>query len=322
MGGVTGWAGAPPSSISGVSIVKDGISNYLSYSQVEVIGVCLWVDWSWAGPSFETTLELDEYQPDLVVSVFDKPGDNPWTEARDFLDPVSHAGGSAAVGAAFGTNLGYGSNNATPQVNDQTIHTYVVDVVGDPFDYLNLPWTLRSDTKGYLPYYSSDLDAASDRMGLAEAFQLNTYDPFSYYIGPSMFANWGYLYPRVMTLNQPNNYKGSILAGLHGAAIVTNSNYLHIVHSTSDSCGTNCAVANVNASLNGENEIWEEVYPYDKKIKLGDMGVESLTPVGTQDNQAGNGNYVFQIWRHYRGCIQGDGSLVYATVPVPPTKKM
>ena len=113
---------------------------------------------------------------------------------------------------------------------------------------------------------------------------------------------------------------GSIMAGLRAAAIVTNRNYLHVVKSTGDSCGTNCAVANVNTS--SQNTIWQEVYPYDKPIQMGEMGIGSLTPVGAQDNQAGNGNYVFQLWRHYRGCIHGDGSLVFATVPVPPTQKM
>lgn len=314
------FAGPPPSTTTGLNIVTDAANDYMTYANVNIIGICLWESWSWFGPSFEVTLEMDEYQPDLVVSVFDQPGDDPWAEASTFMDPVAHAGGSTAVSATYGDQLNYGANNSMPQVNDQGMKTYVVDVVGSPFDYLQLPWMLQSDTKGYMPYYSSDLDAASDRMGLAEALQLNTYNPFGYYIGPSMFANWGYLYPRVMTLNQPNNYEGSIMAGLHGAAIVTNSNYLHVVQSTADSCGTNCAVANVNTS--SSNTIWEEVYPYDKQIEMGDMGIGSLTPVGTQDNQAGGGNYVFQLWRHYRGCIQGDGSLIFTTITVPPTQKM
>ncbi len=316
------WALPPPSTITGINIVTDAANNYTHYANVNVIGVCVWMSWSWLGPSFEATLEMDEFQPDLVVSVFDQPGDDPWWEAKNFFDPVANAGGSTAIQAAFGTSLGYGSRDSMPATgtNDQGMRTYVVDVVGDPFDYLNLPWMLRSDTKGYVPYYSSDLDATSDRMGIAEALQINTYNPFDYYVGPSMFSNWGYLYPRVMTINQPNNYMGSVLAGLHSAAIVTNRNYLHVVQSTNDSCGTNCAVANVN--LSNSNAVWEEVYPYDKQIQLGDMGMGSATPVGSQDNQAGKGNYVFQLWRHYRGCIQGDGNLIYQTVSVPPTQKM
>lgn len=309
----------PPSTITSVNIVTDAMNNYTQYANVSIIGICMWMSWSWDGPQVETTLEMDEYQPDLIVTVFDQPGDDPWFEANTIFDPVAHLGGSTAVNLAYGDELNYGANNSMPQVNDQTMRTYVVDVIGDPFDYLHMPWMLRSDTNGYMPYYSSDLDAASDRMGLAELLQLNTYNPFGYYVGPSMFANWGYLYPRIMTLNQPNNYEGSIMAGLHSAAIVTNRNYLHVVQSTADSCGVNCAVANVNTS---SNTVWEEVYPYDKQIQMGEMDIGSITPVGSQDNQAGNGNYVFQLWRHYRGCIQGDGSLIYTTVTVPPTQKM
>ncbi len=322
LAGAVAMAEPPPSRISGVTIASDAVSNYLSYAHVKVIGVCVWMEWTMWGPTFETTLELDEFQPDMVISTFDSPGDDPWIEANTVMDPAAHLAGNAAVDGLYGSNLGYGANNASPPQNDQAIHTYVVDVVGDPVDYIHMPWMLRSDTHGYLSYYSSDLDAATDRMGIAEALQFKTYNPFEYYIGPSMFANWGYLYPRVMSINQPNEYEGSVLAALHAGAIVSNGNILHVVHSTNDSCGQNCAVANINADLNNRNEIWQEVYPYNKKITLGDMGVGSLLPVGSADNAAGKGNYVFQVWRHYRGCIQGPGHLVFASVPVPPTQKM
>lgn len=314
------YAEAPPSTITGVGIVGDAVSHYLDYSQMKVIGICLWYQMTWLGPQVEPTLEMDEYQPDLVVSVFDQPGDDPWVEANTFVDPVAHACGSASVSATYGDDLNYGGNNAMPQVNDQGIRTYVVDVVGNPFMFIKTPWMLKSDTTPYVPYYSSDLDAAMDRMGLAEALQLNTYNPFGYYVGPSMFSNWGYLYPRVMTIDQPNNYEGSVLAALHAAAIVTNHNYLHVVKGTDDSCGINCAVSNV--TISGSNETWEEVYPLDKQIQLGEMDIGSLIPVGSQDNQAGNGNYVFQVWRHYRGCVQGTGNLIFTSIAIPPTDKM
>ena len=43
--------------------------------------------------------------------------------------------------------------------------------------------------------------------------------------------------------------------------------------------------------------------------------------LGEKDDHAGNGNYVFLVWRHYRGCIQNPGLFITATVDVPPTNK-
>lgn len=315
---LSAYAKAPPSTITSATIIADATTNYGLYGQTTIIGTCWWK----VGPVVYPTLELDQYQPDLIVTVFDQMGDDPWLEANTVLDPVLHIAATTTTSAAFGENLGYGNSDPMPttETGSQGIHTYVVDVVGDPFMAIPMPMTLLRDTTPMLPYYSSDLDAPMDRMGFAEALQLNTYNPFEYYLGSSPLSNWGYLYPRVMTILQPNNYEGSVLAGLHAAAIVTNKNYLHIVHSTSDSCGINCAVANVNTKT--QNAIFEEIYPYDKQITLGDMGIGSSTPVGSADDQAGNGNYVFQIWRHYKGCIQGFGKFVSATVVVPPTQKM
>ena len=124
-----------------------------------------------------------------------------------------------------------------------------------------------------------------------------------------------------MSVDNNNDYKASVSLALHGADIATNQNTLHISQGTSNSCGTNCAVDSVVEENDETHEIWQEVYPHDRHVVLGESDAGSLLPLDQADITAGHGNYVFVIWRHYRGCIQGTGNFRWASHYVPPTTK-
>ncbi len=316
---------APPGNIYFPEIAVDVASHMFDYSQFELIGACVWLSWSWTGPNVETTPELDEYIPDLAVSVYNETGDDPWWEVNETIDKVGYAGGSAVAQAAFGFALGNGQDTATNDSSQQGLNqrTKYVDVIGnvDPMAYFPF-LSLQLNTQSFEPYYLSEIDLPG-RLGVAEDIDPESYDPLGYYIGQSFVNKWGYEYPRIMTSNTDNDYTASVMAAQRAADIVTNGNALHVVNSTSDSCGTNCAVANVIEENSDNNELWEEVYPNDEHISPG-QNAATLPPgqiLGGTDEQAGNGNYVFVIWRHYKGCIQGDGDLIYDTVGVSPTNK-
>lgn len=65
-------------------------------------------------------------------------------------------------------------------------------------------------------------------------------------------------------------------------------------------------IANVIFDPKREKVIWQEVYPNNRNIKPGDAD-----DFGVSDEKSGNGNYVFVIWRKYRGCIQHEGKLLH-----------
>ena len=136
-----------------------------------------------------------------------------------------------------------------------------------------------------------------------------------------MYHHWGYEFPRSMSVNIDNDYKASVVVALHAADLVTNNNALHTIQSTEDSCGQTCAVANVIEEMTEEHAIWQEVYPNDRRILLGQDNTVELDSLGQADDVAGNGNYVFVVWRHYKGCVQAPGNVVLVTQPISPTKK-
>lgn len=311
--------------MTSLTFIGDAAANYLSYSNFSIIGVCVWLQCSIYGCWPSTTLELDEHLPDLAVSVFNEQGDDPWLTPSLTLDQMAYVSGNSLLQITTGlsnSNMSNGnqSNMDNAEHNNGETTKYV-DVLGSPGMLFHIPiLTLRAATFPLEPFYQSALDTPG-RMGVAEIFEPETYNPFGGYIG-NFFKHWAPEFPRSMTVDNDNDYIASTSIALHAADIVTNDNSLHVVHSASDSCGINCAVANVVQESSDSHEVWEEVYPHDHHITLGAMHmIPGESPIHHADIAAGNGNYVYMIWRHYKGCVQHAGSLIYDTVDVPPTQR-
>ena len=313
---------SPPSTITTPEIAVKVAKHYLDYTHFKIIGECQWLDTSSGIPVTHTTLELDEYLPDLIVTVFNHPGDDPWFEAATMLDSPAQVSASVLVKASTGYPMETG-HNASQSGNLHADHLVMkeADVIGNPETTFQFPFAhLDVDTDAFMPYYQSSLDMG-DRSGTAELWRPESFDPFDYYIGPGFYNHWGYEFPRSMSVNIDNDYKSSIVIALHAADIVTNKNTFHTVQSTEDSCGKSCAVANVIEEMDEQHAIWQEVYPNDRHIQLGEDDSTELDSLGEEDEAAGNGNYVFVVWRHYKGCQQAPGKVIYKTVSVSKTKK-
>lgn len=299
------------------------MDGYLDYTHFEVIGACLFFKCSWHGCVTTPTPELSEYLPDLVVTSYSGEGNDPWEEVSDTLDPVADAAGNASVASLTGFPL---TNDHSAMITTgmalASNMARSVDVIGNPAALFEDPFPhLHVDTDAYEPYYQSALDAIMDRSGMAEALEPMTFSPTGDYIGHSFVDHWSYEFPRTMVVDVDNPYKAALIAAQHAADMVTNKNTLHVIHSVDDSCGKNCAVANVIQETSDTHEIWQEVYPSDHHVVPGQDDTLDPTSLGSGDEAKGNDNYVFVIWRHYKGCVQAPGKLIYATVTVPPTTK-
>lgn len=317
---------APPDHITTPEILWKVSSHYLDHTHFKVTGACVWFRCSWHGCHTSTTLELDEYLPDLIVSSYNQSGDNPWYEASVLLDPATDATANEASQLLTGYPLTEG--RSTLQTGNQHADHLVmreVDVIGNPDVLYFFPYaSLDVDTNAFEPYYQSVLDWG-ERSGVAELMRPESLDPFNHVIGSGFYNHWGYEFPRSMSVGIDNDYKAAVVTALHAADIVTNNNLLHTVNSLNNSCGENCAVANVIEEYDvdaGERHAeWEEVYPNDRFIQLGEDDSLQLDSLGSADQADGNGNYVFVVWRHYQGCQQGRGDLIYATKHISPTVK-
>ena len=299
----------PPHPISSFTIAIRVLGKTFTNSHYRIIGSCTWAEGKFP-PKLVPVPAVEQYLPDLIVTVSNTPDTNPWIEAKAiFENKVSQSLYQKTYKLATGFDLGFGDDSG--QLSDMHINeerTRVVDVIGSPAGFYRFPsLSHKAETKFGTPYYLSEADAVSDRTELAEIMYMATH--------PNLLMNhdignidiWGHEIPRLMRVTQPSRFRASVVAALHAADIVTNKNGLHVTHSTSNSCGKNCVIANVIYDPKHEKVIWQEVYPKNRNINPGDA-----SDLGVNDDKAGNGNYVFVIWRKYRGCIQHKGKLVSA----------
>ena len=321
-------AASAASGVSSFNIATKTARSFLKYNRppyitIPVTGVCFWLHEK-PIPHMSSTLELSQYLPDLVVTVYPAVGDDPWIEAKTIYDIAANEA-AQGVSSLFGFPFTAGSRtNEQNMTHADTLQTRIVHVVGNPFLLTDLPKPrLRYATSAFTLYYHSELDAFADRTGIAEMVHLNSYGLFF-----NMIGNWENEFPRYMEVNNVNNYKVSVITALRAADIVTNDSLgqtLHVVLPVSDACGENCAISNVTEDNKGI--IWQEVYPINHTILPGQTdNPTNPISIGISDDNAGighagKGRYVFVLWRHYHGCVQNSGKFITATEIIPDTKR-
>lgn len=300
----------PPHPISSIGIATKVLNKLFTNSHYKVIGNCTWAVGK-LPPKLVPVPSVEQFLPDLIVTVANRPETNPWIEAKALYEnPASQALYQKTYRLAIGSELGFGDDagqTSAMHINDE--RTRIVNVIGSPAGLYRFPYlSHRSETRFGYPYYLSEADAVADRTEIAEITYMATHPQllFNHDIGSSTQV-WGHEIPRLMRVTHPSRFRASVVAALHAADIVTNKNSLHITQSTSNTCGSNCVVSNVIFDANNKNVIWQEVYPKNRNINFNDS-----SDMGIEDEQAGNGNYVFVVWRKYRGCIQHEGKLVRA----------
>lgn len=298
----------PPNPISSFGIATKVLSKLFANSHYKVIGSCTWAEGKFP-PKMVVIPAVEQFIPDLIVTVANRPETNPWIEAKALYEnPASRALYQKTYQLATGSELGFGDDAG--QTNSQHLNderTRVVDVIGSPAGLYRFPYlSHKPETRFGFPYYISEADAVSDRTELAEIAYMATHPHllFNHDIG-SQTQVWGHEIPRLMRVTHPSRFRASVVAALHAVDIVTNKNSLHVTQSTTNACGPNCVVANAIFDRENKNIIWQEVYPKNRNIDF-----KVAEELGVEDEKAGNGNYVFVVWRKYRGCIHHQGKLI------------
>lgn len=305
----TSWAEdvKPPHPINTATLTARVLKKTIHNTHYRIIGACLWIKKS--PPGIETGPAIEQYLPDLIITVSNQPGANPWHEAGILYENhLAIKGYQTAFTAIMGMPFDVG--DVSGQMNPQHLNeerTRVVNVIGSPAGLYRLPKvTHKPETRFAKPYYSSLSDAVSDRTESGEIAYMATHPHLlmGHEIG-TLTNHWGQEIPRLMRVTQPSRFRASVVAAMHAADIVTNKQSLHVAIPTSNACGPNCVVANVIYDPNHERVIWQEVYPNNRMIEPGNP-----LDFGVADDLKGHGNYVFVIWRKYRGCVKQSGKLI------------
>jgi len=288
------------------------IGKTIKNSHYRIIGSCLWLK-KGMPPKIEPGPAVEQFIPDLVVTVSNNPGENPWVEAGvAFENKAALTGYQAVFRQVMHMPFDYGNGSGQQgggHLNETRAR--VVHVIGSPSSLYRLPkLTHQPETTFGKPYYSTHADAVIDRTESAEIVYMLTHPNLllNHEIG-SVTHSWGPEIPRLMRVIQPSRFRASVVSAMHALDIVTNEG-MHVKLPTSNQCGPNCVVANVifepkQKSIADQQVLWQEVYPNNRMIFPGDPN-----EFGVEDDAKGHGNYVFVVWRKYRGCVKQQGKLM------------
>ncbi|WP_084273782.1 TIGR03756 family integrating conjugative element protein [Legionella fairfieldensis] len=308
----------PPKPLNSLQLAAKINAKIPAYSHIKLKGVCVWLTKKFP-PKMITAPAIAQFVPDLIVTVSNQPGQNPWMEANMLVEnKLALAGYQAVYQEAMGVPLGFGNDSML--INPAHLnegYTRVVSVFGAP-PALRLPSiTHRPETAFPAVYYSSLADAVMERTEAAELAYMATHPDLlvGHAIG-SATSHWGFEIPRLMHVTQPSRFRASVVAAMHAADIVTNASSLHAGINTSNRCGKDCIIANVIHDSQRKKVIWHEVYPKNRLVKPG-----NAEDWGIEDEKAGHGNYIFVLWRRYEGCVEQKGQLISGVGMGKPPKR-
>lgn len=303
------------SQINTAEISADTLAAVPSCLHYEIEGLCFWLRCSWHGCWIETTLKVSEYLPDLTMSVFDQAGSNPWLLPNETLDKAGLVSAEVQTSTLTGDAYGFGSASDLAGHHTSDDRLKEVDVLGNPVAKLfQPPVFIPSNSEPLLPYFQSMLDAASWRSGLTEMFYPGSVVPGVHDIGQFPYNVWGSLYPRTGFVDTDDDAKAGAVIAQRSASIITQIDQPHVYYPLSETCGSHCKA--YSAVENDATTIqWQMVYPI-ASTSCNIFGVNylgHLMPWGSDAAEVGQGSYVWVMWHHYEGCIQGHGSYLGST---------
>jgi integrating conjugative element protein (TIGR03756 family) len=294
--------------LSTLAIIQHTLAAMPRCSHYRVTGICFWLDCHYGICTTNTTLRVEHYLPDAVVSVYRETDSNPW-EYAGIVDQLAYPVGNVQCEKMLGNSLGYGQLPAN-QKTDIDTHFKEVDVIGNPALLLLKRFSelfISSVARPFKPYYLSLADSYAWRSPMLEmALYPQFVLPGVHTIG-SALNSWGNVYPRTGFILQSNDAKAAAVIAQRAVDIATQANSLHVYQPLAIDCGQACHIAETKE--NDAHIKWQMIYPLTETTctVFGENDTNTLLPWKSEATQAGDGNYTWVLWRHYRGCIQGRG---------------
>lgn len=188
--------------------------------QYRVVGLCYWLLCTPFGCTVKTSVKVKHNLPELVVSTYNSPGDNPWQEM-------------AVMDAAASGTLSGGDTNPRITHSKTKIRFKDAAAIGHPADasfyrFLSSSgYSCSSNVTPFQPYFLSTLDSLAWRSGVSEMLYPEALTPGLREVGQSGDL-WGNIYPRSGVLGQTHDYKAGAVIAQRTADIVTRAGQLHV----------------------------------------------------------------------------------------------
>ncbi|HAV1239818.1 TPA: TIGR03756 family integrating conjugative element protein, partial [Salmonella enterica] len=169
--------------------------------QYRVVGLCYWLLCTPVGCTVKTSIKVKHNIPELVVSSYSAPGDNPWAEMK-------------ITDAATAGILGGGDTNPRITNSKTKIRYKDTAAIGHPggvaFSQFisTFGYSCSSQVAPFQPYFLSTLDTVTWRSGVPEMLYPEALTPLVREVGQPGDL-WGNVYPRAGALGQTHDYKAA-----------------------------------------------------------------------------------------------------------------
>lgn len=258
----------------------------LSY---RVQGICYWLYCTLTGCTVRTSVKVQHYVPDAVVSSYSNTGENPWVEVRamSMPNPTAQRGGDGTANEEHENNLARFKN---------------ADVIGHPGATLfsqfisQLGYSCEGAGTVFMPYLLSTLDTVAWRYNIPESVYPEALIPGMREIGTRTGLNlWGNVYPRGGFLHHVDDYKAAAVVAQRAGDIVTRRGQAHVYQPLLASARDGYWPAGSLMESNASTGKWQELTPTLKSTC-------AVFPHSETRVQAQRGDYAWALWRPYSCC--------------------
>ena len=130
----------PPHPVNSLTIAYRVSTKIFRNSHYKIIGSCAWQHGHFP-PKVAFTAAIEQFMPDLIITVSLKPEENPWIEARVLYEnSASRNTYQKAYKLVTGMPLGFGNDTSqTTSLHGNDERTKVVDVIGSPAAIYQFP---------------------------------------------------------------------------------------------------------------------------------------------------------------------------------------
>ena len=278
------------------------------------VGMCLWLRCSFSGCSVRTAVKVGHYNPDLVVSVYNELGGNPWAEIRASLGLAQQAAATGLLGALLPVPLD-SAGNRTEGSHEPREHRNLIfreaDAIGHPIGTLSavagvVGLVCRSQARPFFPYFQSGLDALAWRQEVPEMLYPASWLPGLREIGSWPLQTWGSVHPRTGWSTQAEEPKAAAVTAQRAADIVTRTAQPHVyvpLAGNRRSFGQRVWPPGPLFEKDERSGMWQMLAPrLDATCSaFGSNDLVSLTGWGGGRVDA-TGEYAWNLWRPYQCC--------------------
>ncbi|WP_431022202.1 TIGR03756 family integrating conjugative element protein [Erwinia rhapontici] len=296
-------------SINTVSLISSAAS--VSCISWKVKGICYWLVCTPFGCSVKTSVKVEHFIPEAVVSAYSNPGDNPWTEMATVSDAAG-SGETSIVGAMTGVSAGGGQQEMkAPGLRKQNLRFHYADAYGHPATTIIggqiAGYSCDSAARPFVPYFVSSLDALVWRSGVPEALYPEALVPGQRELGSQAGANmWGNIYPRSGFVTQQDGYKSAAVVAQRVADVITRNGQLHVYKPLVGQRSPGYwPPDSVKENTGTENHKWQRLAP--------ELSNTCAVFPDTSTAIAEDGNYAWTLWQPYSCCKRRGQTFLYST---------